>query len=353
MARDALIVGATGIVGGHLAEHLLERGGWSVAGLSRRTDGLPTGVTPVPADLTDAEAVKRALGDTPVSHVFLATWSRQATEAENCRVNGAMVRNLLDGVRGKAVEHVALVTGTKNYLGPFEAYAQTKPETPFREDQPRLPLDNFYYTQEDEVFEAAARDGFTWSVHRPSTLIGYAVGNVMNMASTLAAYAAISRETGRPFVFPGSPEQYEFVSDVTDGRLLAEQLEWAATTPAAANEAFNAVNGDVIRWRSLWPRLAAHLGVDPAPYPGHAQPLEDMMADAAPIWDRIVAKHDLAPNPIDRVASWWHSDADLGRQVEVLSDMSKSRRLGFLAYRETATSFTDAFDRLRAERIVP
>ena len=57
--------------------------------------------------------------------VFIATWSRQANEAENIRVNAAMVRNLLDALRGAgSVGHVALVTGLKHYLGPFEAYGQ-------------------------------------------------------------------------------------------------------------------------------------------------------------------------------------------------------------------------------------
>jgi hypothetical protein len=87
-----------------------------------------------------------------------------------------MVRNLLDAVRpGGSVEHVALVTGLKHYLGPFEAYGKgSLPATPFREEQPRLDLENF---------------GFGWSVHRPHTIIGYAIGNAMNMGVTLAAYA--------------------------------------------------------------------------------------------------------------------------------------------------------------------
>ena len=42
-----------------------------------------------------------------------------------------------------------------------------------------------------------------WTVHRPHTIIGHAIGNVMNMGSTLAVYASICRETGRPFLFPG------------------------------------------------------------------------------------------------------------------------------------------------------
>ena len=78
------------------------------------------------------------------------------------------------------------------------------PDTPFHEDEPRLPYPNFYYAQEDELWAAAERNGFTWSVHRAHTVIGYAVGNAMNMGQTLAVQAAVCRETGRPFVFPGS-----------------------------------------------------------------------------------------------------------------------------------------------------
>jgi hypothetical protein len=34
------------------------------------------------------------------------------------------------------------------------------------------------------------------------------------------------------------------LSDVTDARVLARQLVWAADTDGARNEAFNIVNGD-------------------------------------------------------------------------------------------------------------
>ena len=252
MIRHALIAGVTGIIGRHLAEHLVERGGWKVSGISRGSTAVPEGVASISADLNNAQSARTLLKTVDATHVFITAWSRQATEAGNCRVNGAMVANLLNAVSDKKIAHVALVTGLKHYLGPFEAYASAKPVTPFREEQPRLSSQNFYYVQEDAVLAAAARDGFTWSVHRHHTLIGYAVGNAMNMASTLAAYAAICRETGRPFVFPGSLEQYVGAIDVTDGRILAKHLEWASTTPAAANAAFNVVNGEIFRWNWLW-----------------------------------------------------------------------------------------------------
>src|SRR3954471_4391047 len=237
MTNKAIVVGASGIIGSATIEVLTEAG-WQISGLARKP-GTEPGVTSIAADLLDPASLKTELAGSQPSHVFLASWLRQATEAENIRVNAAMVRNLLDALRpAGTVRHVALVTGLKHYLGPFEAYGKGKlPQTPFREEQERLDIANFYYAQEDEVFAAAARDGFNWSVHRPHTVIGKAVGNAMNMGVTLAVYASICKETGRPFHFPGSAAQWNGLSDVTDARILAAQLIWASTTGSAHNQA--------------------------------------------------------------------------------------------------------------------
>ncbi|HLZ30295.1 MAG TPA: SDR family oxidoreductase [Chloroflexota bacterium] len=353
MDRHALIVGVTGIQGRALADRLV-RLGWLVTGLARRPTDIPSGVQPVAADLLDAQSLADAVRDVQPTHVFFTAWLRQATEAENIATNGAMLRNLLAALEDQhSVRHVALTTGLKHYLGPFEAYAKIKPDTPFREDQARLDYPNFYYEQEDILFDSARRNGFTWSVHRPHTVIGFAIGNAMNMGVTLAVYATICRVTGRPFVFPGSPEQYGAVTDVTDARILASQLEWAALTDSAANQALNIVNGDVFRWRRMWGLVAEMLGVAPADYPGHPTPLVEQMRDAGPLWDDIVRRFGLRPLPLETLASWWHTDADLGRTIETLTDMSRSRRLGFLEYQETPHSFRDLFNRLRTERIIP
>jgi nucleoside-diphosphate-sugar epimerase len=227
------------------------------------------------------------------------------------------------------------------------------PPTPFREEQPRLPVENFYYAQEDAVFAAAARDRFGWSVHRPHTIIGYALGNAMNMGVTLAVYATLCRETGRPFRFPGSAAQWNGLTDMTDARLLARHLEWAATTPAARDLAFNVVDGDVFRWSWMWGRLAAWFGLEPAPFDGTVRPLETQMAQDAPVWAEIARRHGLVEPDLARLASAWHTDADLGRPIEVVTDMSRSRKLGFLDYQPTDEAFLDLFERLRAGRVIP
>ena len=354
MKRSALVVGASGIVGNNLARHLRDRG-WQVYGLARRPPTEIDGVQPLAADLLDPSSLRTSLQGLRPSDVFIGSWLRQDTEAENIRINSALVRNLLQALSpAGSVGHVALVTGLKHYLGPFEAYGKGKlPATPFREEQPRLALDNFYYAQEDEVFAAAARDGFGWSVHRPHTIIGYAVGNAMNMGVTLAVYATICRETGRPFLFPGSAVQWNGLTDMTDARLLARQLEWAATTPAARNQAFNVVDGDVFRWSWMWTRLAEWFGLQPAPFPGEGIPLQRQLADAGPVWGEIARKHGLAESDLSVITSAWHTDADLGRPIEVVTDMSKSRKLGFLDYQATDDSFFDLFARLREARIIP
>jgi nucleoside-diphosphate-sugar epimerase len=345
----ALVIGATGISGWNTARRLLD-GGHEVEGISRRpADGLD-GMTQIHVDVTDREATKQALDGTRFTHVFYCTWQRRPTEAENRKVNGAMLANVLDALPG-TVEHVALTTGLKHYLGPFEAYAKTPLETPFKEEQPRVPYENFYYDQEDLLFEAANRHGFTWSVHRAHTMIGWALGNAMNMGVTLAVYGTMCREQGRPFAFPGSRQQYEGITDITDAELLAEQLEWSATTPSAANQALNVVNGDVFRWRRLWGILANDLGVETGPH--QPRSLEAEMQGQEQAWREIVAKHDLKPTELNALASWWHTDGDLGRPVEAFADMTKSRSLGFLGFRDTERTFLSLFDRLREHRIVP
>jgi len=93
--------------------------------------------------------------------------------------------------------------------------------------------------------------------------------------------------------------------------------------------------------------------LQPAPYRGEATPLAELLANAAPIWARIADKHDLVEKDIGVLASAWHTDADLGRPIEVVTDMSKSRKLGFLDYQATDDSFFDLFARLRQARIIP
>ncbi|MPV35560.1 SDR family oxidoreductase [Georgenia subflava] len=352
--RRALIVGTSGIAGAALAEHLDDQG-WEVWGLSRGPKRFGAPVQHVRADLEDPTELAARLSGVRPTHVFYAAWKRHSTEAENIAVNGTMVDNVLTalGVQD-SVQHVALVTGLKHYIGSPDVQGRIEvPETPFREDVPRRSVPNFYYAQEDALFAAAQRFGFTWSVHRAHTIVGHAVGNAMNMGLTLAVQAALCRQRGEPFVFPGSGIRWNGLGDMTDAGLLARHMTWAATTPTAADEAYNVVNGDVFRWRAMWPRLAEMLDVEPEGFDGGPRPLAVQMAGAEDAWRQIALEHGLVEPDLHKVASWWHTDGDLGRGIEMLADMSKSRLAGFTDYVRTEDSFRRLFGRYVADRVLP
>jgi hypothetical protein len=77
------------------------------------------------------------------------------------------------------------------------------------------------------------------------------------------------------------------------------------------------------------------------------------MAEDAPLWREIAVREGLAEPDLDRLASPWHTDADLGRPIEVVTDMSKSRKLGFTGYQPTDDAFFALFERLRTDRLIP
>jgi nucleoside-diphosphate-sugar epimerase len=347
-------VGATGIAGDALCRVLVSKG-WDVAGVSLRAPSAREGIRAVLVDLTDADAVRAALGSLSPTHIFFTAWSRMATEAENIVVNGGMVRDVLAAVAGSGrLRHAALVTGLKHYMGPFEAYGTGEiRDTPFHEDEPRLSVPNFYYAQEDELWKSAERYSFSWSVHRSHTIIGHAVGNAMNMGMTLAVQASLCRARDVPFIFPGNEAQWNGLTDMTDVGLLARHMYWAAQTEGLPSQAYNVANGDLFRWRWMWPRIAEFLGVKPEGYAGRPRPLEDQMHGLEPVWAELAETSGLAEKDLTRVASWWHTDGDLNRPIECFTDMSRSRRCGFAEYVSTIDSFSQLFAELRQNRIIP
>jgi hypothetical protein len=64
-------------------------------------------------------------------------------------------------------------------------------------------------------------------------------------------------------------------------------------------------------------------------------------------------KNDLKESNLSRLATAWHTDLDLGRPIEVMADMSKSRKLGFFEYQDTEETFYELFEQLRAAKLIP
>ena len=214
-----------------------------------------------------------------------------------------MLANLLDAVEAGSPElrHVNLMHGTKwygNHLGPFK--------TPAREDDPRHMPPNFYYDQQDLVAARQHGKQWTWSTGRPHAICGFATGNPMNLVMVLAVYASISKALGLPLRHPGTAKNHRALYQCTDTALLSKAVVWMATDPRCANEPFNVTNGDVFRWEDLWPRIAAHFGMEVG-LRQHIR-LADMMRDKGPVWDRLVEEHGLRRVPDQEVVSWNYGD---------------------------------------------
>ena len=56
------------------------------------------------------------------------------------------------------------------------------------------------------------------------------------------------------------------------------------------------------------------------------------MANDSLLWQQVAQRYHLIEADLSRLASPWHTDLDLGRPIEVMTDMSKSRELGFFCF---------------------
>ncbi|MCW2667335.1 MAG: short-chain dehydrogenase [Frankiales bacterium] len=309
MPGTVLIAGASGLVGAAAVDAFLDDG-WDVLAVSRRKPEIfsDRAFTHLAVDLQDEAACRAAFGSLEgVSHVvYTAVYEKPGlvpgwSERDQMQTNLAMLKNLLEPLSAdRALEHVSLLQGTKAYgihLHPMRV--------PGRERHPRDEHENFYWLQEDYLTAVAAERGLRWTIFRPQLIVGPNYGVVMNLPPIVGAYAAICKEEGLPFGFPGGASS---AWEAVDTRLVAHALRWAATTPEASGQHYNLTNGEVFEWRDMWPAIAEALGVEPAP----DSPLQmaEFLTSKADVWDRIVAKHGLRPLSMAELVGESHHYAD-------------------------------------------
>jgi hypothetical protein len=120
----------------------------------------------------------------------------------------------------------------------------------------------------------------------------------------------------------------------------------------AQNQAFNITNGDLIRWANLWPKLAKFFDMDLA-QPRHIS-LAHLMADKGPVWERIVAEHELRTNRYEDIAAWDYPESVFNSDYDIVSDLSKARRFGFHEMVvDSEEMFLRMFADFRHDRIIP
>lgn len=344
-------------------------GPWKVYGVARRSrpawfpaSGFLDGY--ISLDATDVQDTREKLSPISgeISHLFWVALQALDSEERKTSINSAMLANVLHVlVTGSSpgasrLSHVALQTGTQHYMGPIHDGALSSclvpHDPPFREDSPRLPYPNFYYAQEDIL--ASHAPSITYSVHRPSIIIGASSRSVYNSLLTIAVYAEICRHTRLPFRFPGTEYTWNHFFDFSDARLLAEQQIWAASTSRAKNQAFNCTNGDVFTWKRMWKVLAECLKVDFVSFEESGEfDVVGLMEDKGKVWDEIVEKHGLHKTKLEEITCFAALSTVLHFKFQHVSSMTKSRELGFFGFVDSAKGIPFWLDRLRSMRIIP
>ena len=81
--------------------------------------------------------------------------------------------------------------------------------------------------------------------------------------------------------------------------------------------------------------------------------MAEFMADKAPVWERIVARHGLEPMPYERMALWPYADWLFDREYDQMSDMTKARLSGYAGFVDTEEMFLRLMGRYRDARLIP
>lgn len=303
-----------------------------------------------------------------------------------------MLENLLKAFeinkQAPKLKRFILVCGLKQYgvhLG--------RAKVPMEETDPWLPEPpaNFYYRQQRALHSFSKKNSVEWVVTYPNDVVGVAKGNFMNLATTLALYAAIHTELGDELPFPGTESVYMRLDMFTYSNFHAKFCNWAALESRAANQAFNMVNGDVQSWQTLWPKVAQHFGLkvpsdqfsrpapDPSDVPLADRPPLDFFAkemgledrakpdrlqhrldlkrwsqkpEVQEAWKRLAKRRGLDEDAINK-ATWEFAAFILGRDYDIIASMSKAREMGWTGYQDSWEAFREVFEDLEKERVVP
>ncbi|KAH7426647.1 hypothetical protein KP509_10G010100 [Ceratopteris richardii] len=265
-----------------------------------------------------------------------------------------MFQNVVNALMAHAdhLQHICLQTSDKHYT--MNSTVMLDP--PFSEHMPRLHTLNVYHSLEDILLNAVAKkEGVTWSIHRPSIVLGFSPWSYTNLIGSLAMYATICKHEGLPFQFLGNKKSWERFVDAADANLIASQEVWACLDQNGKNQVFNVANGDVISVKRLWKVVADEFGLEvPTPYYGKTiTTLEEVMSEKDEVWDEIVRIHDLHTTKLSEVGCWWYVDSVLNATSSSVLNLNKSKELGFTSFRNTEVAIIHWIHELRRKRFIP
>jgi ornithine--oxo-acid transaminase len=245
-----LVTGATGFIGGHIAQRLLADG-HQVRCLVRSTsdttllDSMPVEIAV--GDLTDAGSLQRAAeGCRHVVHCG-AQVSDWATTEQMTQTNVAGTRNLLAAAGAASVQRFVHISSTDVYGYPAREVDESHVASGFANWYSQTKRD-----AEREVRRAQEQGTLATVILRPATVYGpRSIEMVGEMAQAIRGRYMLLVDGGRAVA------GLVYVENLVDAALLALGHE------AAPGQAFNVSDGLDVTWRQFTDGLAAGLGAPP------------------------------------------------------------------------------------------
>ncbi len=244
-----LITGASGFVGGHLAERLIEDG-VSVRVLVRDPSKLPPGIATrcdiVRGDVLDETLFRRALEDVDTVFHLAAILGPSHLPIERYRaVNATSVDTLMRLSRSiETIRRIVLVS-TVGVLGPLN------PREIACEGTPPRPENRYEITklEGEEIALAASREGLPVVIARPAWVYG------PRDTRTLKLFRMIAR---RRFAIVGAARNRQHPIWIGD---LVEGIERCGSTPGIEGRVYHLAGPEIISVESLCEQVAEAAGV--------------------------------------------------------------------------------------------
>jgi nucleoside-diphosphate-sugar epimerase len=335
--KRVLITGANGFIGGRCAERLANDEGAIVRGLVRAPrvgatlvvarEGRPqeSPLQTIIGDVTDADAVRRAVADCDVVIHCAAMQAGRVKLDEYRRVNVGGTLNVLRAARDAKVQRFI-------HLSTINVHGLPPPQTA-NADSPLNFAGDFYSVSKAEgeraAWQFARENKIALTVIRPGCTFG-----PRSQAWTLTPLNRLRR--GRPVLIDGGNGICNaiYIDNLIDLILLALKND------AAVGQAFIGAEGRGVTWREFYDAYAKMLGIEKINSMPRWFPLS-----VATVFE-LLAKLDGFPPRIARSSVEFYSH-------RVVFDIEKSKRL--LGY-EPKISFEEGMRRtemwLRSEKIL-
>jgi nucleoside-diphosphate-sugar epimerase len=245
----ALVTGATGFTGGHLARALVARGDTVSALVRSRGEAASalerSGIAIVRGDLRDTAALAAATRGVDVVYHIAAIY-RQAglPDATYRAVNATAVRDIVEAAAQGGAKRVVHCS-TVGVHGDVE-------HPPAIEDAPLKPGDIYQQTKlegEELAREAGARLGLAVTIARPSGIYGPGDRRLLKLFRPIARGRWITLGPGEIYY------HLTFIDELVDG------LHLCGTHPAAANRTYILAGGEVTTLNALVALIAEGAGV--------------------------------------------------------------------------------------------